>query len=125
MKKIIFTLMTVCMVAFDASAQEAWREVANEMIFAEQPTYRNILLRNNKPEFSEVRVQVMSSGARIQRAEIVTDRGMSLPAWNLEGDYGSGMERIDLFQKSKVRAVRMYVTTLQPNEIVRVQIYMR
>ncbi|WP_295899370.1 hypothetical protein [uncultured Bdellovibrio sp.] len=125
MKKLFLILSTVLMTGLSAQADVPWKEVAFATVAAEQPTYRNIGITNNRQDFSEVRVLVQSTGVRIQRAEVVTDERMSLPVWHLEGDYSLNAEVTDTFEKSKIIAVRMYITTLQPGEPVQIRIFMR
>jgi|GEM_PF-2030042 len=126
MKNVFVVVSLIFMSAFNASAATGpWVEVANEVVLADNTTFRDIRLKNNKTEFEEVRVQILTTGARLQRTEIVGDNMMSLPAWRLEGEYTLGVARYDLFQKSKVRSVRMYITTMQPTKPVRLTIHMR
>ncbi|AFY02944.1 hypothetical protein [Bdellovibrio bacteriovorus] len=124
MKAFFGSIATVLLLA--APAAQAWTEVAYETIFANQPTFQQIILRNSKAEYQEVMVQVMNpNGARIQRAEIITEQGWSKPVWRLEGDYRFGMQRSDVFQKAKIRYFRTYLTTLRPGEPVRLRVMMR
>lgn len=124
MKLLLGSLLAFMMLS--APAAQAWTEVANEMIFADQPIFRQVSLRKGKVEYQEIMIQVMNSnGARIQRAEVVTDKGWSKPVWRLEGDYSFGMQRSDVFQKDKIRYFRTYLTTLRPGEPVRLRVMMR
>ena len=124
MKVLLGSLLALAM--FSAPAAQAWTEVANEMIFADQPTFQQVFLRKSKAEYQEVMVQIMNpNGARIQRAEIITEQGWSKPVWRLEGDYRFGMQRTDVFQKAKVNIFRTYLTTLRQGEPVRLRVMMR
>lgn len=125
MKSFALSAVFLLVLGFVSSAH-AWTEVAYETIFADYPVYQQIVLRKSKVEYQEIMIQVMNpGGARIQRAEVITENGWSLPAWRLEGDYRFGMQQIDMFQKSKVRYVRMYLSTLRPREPVRLRVMMR
>lgn len=103
----------------------SWVEVVNEFVIAETMTFADFSNKKNLPEYSEVMVQILSSGARIQRAEVINFSRMSMPIWQVEGDYSMGMERADAFPKMRVRTIRMYLTTLQPFEVVQVRVLMR
>ena len=125
MKSFSLSAAFLFTLAFVSSAQ-AWTEVANETLFADDPAYQQISLRKSKLEYQEIMIQVLNTGgARIQRAEVVTESGWSLPAWRLEGDYRFGTQQSDMFPKSKVRYVRMYLSTLRPREPVRLRVMMR
>ncbi|WII73102.1 hypothetical protein QJS83_04350 [Bdellovibrio sp. 22V] len=123
MKKIVFVLMTLMLFGVNA---HAWEEVAYEIIYAEDTTYRDISLRNSsEKEYSEVKVQFMSEGVRLQRVELITDRMRSIPVWHLEGDYKYGDVATDTFEKTKIRAMRFYVTTLEPLDSVRLVVFLQ
>ncbi|XGC80389.1 hypothetical protein ACES2L_13740 [Bdellovibrio bacteriovorus] len=109
----------------NAPNEAPWVEVANQFVVAETMTLAELSNKKNTPEYSEIRVQILSSGARIQRAEVVNFSRMSMPVWQVEGDYSAGMERMDKFPLMRVRTIRMYLTTLQPFEVVQIKVMMR
>lgn len=125
MKVRLFVLSVFAVWTCKAQAIGPWKEVVNEVVLTEATTFRDIRLKNNKTEFEEIRMQILNSGAFIQRAEVVGDNLMSLPAWRVEGDYYFGIARYDTFPKTKVRSVRLYITTLKPGEPVRMLVHMR
>lgn len=125
MKSIFLSFLSLMMVAA-ASPALAWTEVAYETVFADAPTFQQIVLRKSNTPYREVMIQVMNpSGARIQRAEVITQSGWSRPAWMLEGDYRFGMQRTAAFEPANMRFVRMYLVSLRRGEPVRLRILMR
>lgn len=125
MKRFFLLVMTVLLTSLNSFAAGPWQEVVNDVVFADAPTFREFFVRSNKEEFQQIRFQVMSSGARIQRFEVVATNGISYPVWRLEGQYGFGMTNEDIFRPAKIRSARMFVQTLQPGEPVRFRILMR
>lgn len=108
-----------------ALASQQWVQVAEVNTLADEIVYKRAYSNSRQQPFSEIRVQAMSSGVQIWRADALGIDSNSRPLIALEGDYLWGEFRLANFALSRIDSVRLYLRSLTPGEPAVLKIWMR
>lgn len=125
MQAFLSTFLMTFLISLSSFASQQWVQVAEVNTLADEITYRRAYSNSRQRPFSEVRVQAMSSGVQIWRADALGIDSNSRPLMALEGEYQWGESRMDNFPLSRIDSVRLYLRSLTPGEPAVVKIWMR
>jgi hypothetical protein len=124
MKHFLFATLMTWSFASVAHAEPAWTEVVSTTLTEASSKAPDILIHNSDT-YSEVKVKIISEGARIDAFQVIPAVlwGHSVP--EVTGDYAQGAEREGFFKPTKVRFVRIYARSLHPGLPVQIKVWMR
>ncbi|MEK2688896.1 hypothetical protein [Bdellovibrio sp. GT3] len=120
------TLITALFLSFgfiSAAHANQWTHVLTTTITTQSPDYKDILI-HNRGTYSQIMVET-GSKAHIERIDTISHILWGKQVSGISGVYAAGESKTAYFGPSKVRFLRIYVTSIPFGMPVPVKVWMR